>query len=56
MSRDMVDKVNSPNRNLAIVKAVIEQREPVAKVAKRFGVSRQRVSDNHITTSLGKSG
>ena len=43
MSRDMVDKVNSPNRNLAIVKAAIEQREPVAKVAKRFGISRQRV-------------
>lgn len=35
--------MNSPNRNLAIVKAVREQREPVAKVAKRFGISRQRV-------------
>ena len=35
--------MNSPNRNLAIVKAVREQGEPVTKVAKRFRISRQRV-------------
>lgn len=35
--------MNSPNRNLAIVKAVRDQGEPAAKVAKRFGISRQRV-------------
>ena len=35
--------MNSPNRNLAIVKAVRDQGEPVIKVAKRFGISRQRV-------------
>ncbi|AQQ15944.1 Integrase core domain protein [Corynebacterium glaucum] len=35
--------MDSPNRNLAIVKAVRDQGEPVAKVAKRFGISRQRV-------------
>ena len=35
--------MNSPNRNLAIVKAVRDQGEPVTKVAKRFGISRQRV-------------
>ncbi|UIZ92270.1 IS481 family transposase [Corynebacterium sp. CNCTC7651] len=35
--------MNSPNRNLAIVKAVRDQGEPVAKVAARFGISRQRV-------------
>ena len=43
ISRDIVDTVNSPNRNLAIVKAVREQHEPVAKVAARFNISRQRV-------------
>jgi len=35
--------MNGPNRNLAIVKAVLDQGKPVAKVAKRFGISRQRV-------------
>ena len=35
--------MNSPNRNLAIVKAVRDQGEPVTKVAKRFGISRQRI-------------
>ena len=35
--------MNSPNRNLAIVKAVREQGEPVTRVAKRFRISRQRV-------------
>ena len=35
--------MNSPNRNLAIVKAVRDQSQPAAKVAKRFGISRQRV-------------
>lgn len=35
--------MNSPNRNLAIVKAVREQGEPVTKVAKRFRISRQRI-------------
>ncbi|WP_256018644.1 helix-turn-helix domain-containing protein, partial [Corynebacterium sp. CCUG 65737] len=35
--------MNSPNRNLAIVKAVRDQGEPVTKVAKRFGISRQRM-------------
>lgn len=34
--------MNSPNRNLAIVKAIRDQGEPVTKVAKRFGISRQR--------------
>ena len=35
--------MNSPNRNLAIVKAVREQGLPVSKVATRFGITRQRV-------------
>ncbi|AQQ15940.1 Integrase core domain protein [Corynebacterium glaucum] len=35
--------MNSPNRNLAIVRAVRDQKQKVAAVAKRFGVSRQRV-------------
>lgn len=35
--------MNSPNRNLAIVKAVREQGQKPAKVAVRFGISRQRV-------------
>ncbi|MEX3505686.1 IS481 family transposase [Corynebacterium sp. LK2510] len=35
--------MNSPNCNLAIVKAVREQHQPVSKVATRFGISRQRV-------------
>ena len=38
ISRDIVDTVNSPNRNLAIVKAVREQHEPVAKEGVRFFV------------------
>ncbi len=36
-------QMNSSNRNLAIVKAVRGQGEPVVKVAQRFGISRQRV-------------
>ena len=35
--------MNSPNRNLAIIKAVREQHQPVARVATRFNVSRQWV-------------
>lgn len=39
----MFDTMNSPNRNLAIVKAVREQKRSPSKVAKQFGISRQRV-------------
>lgn len=35
--------MNSPNRNLAIVKAVHDQGEPVANVARRVGTTCQRV-------------
>ena len=43
MSRDMFDAMNSPNRNLAIVRAVRDQGGTPTSVAKRFGISRQRV-------------
>ena len=39
----MFDSMNSPNRNLAIVRAVRDQGSTPTKVAKRFGISRQRV-------------
>ena len=39
----MVDTVNSPNRNLAIIRAVQDQGGTPTNVAKRFGISRQRV-------------
>ncbi|MDK8497821.1 helix-turn-helix domain-containing protein, partial [Corynebacterium accolens] len=35
--------MNSPNRNLAIVKAVRGQKRSPSQVAKQFGISRQRV-------------
>ena len=35
--------MNSPNRNMAIVKAVRKQGRSPSKVAQRFGISRQRV-------------
>ena len=43
MSRDMFDTMNSPNRNLAIDRAVRDQGGTPTNVAKRFGISRQRV-------------
>ena len=39
----MFDTMNSPNRNMAIVRAVREQKRSPSKVAKHFGISRQRV-------------
>ena len=39
----MFDAMNSPNRNLAIVRAVRDQGGTPTSVAKRFGISRQRV-------------
>lgn len=39
----MFDIMNSPNRNLAIVRAVRDQGATPTNVAKRFGISRQRV-------------
>lgn len=39
----MFDTMNSPNRNLAIVKAVREQKRSPSQVTKQFGISRQRV-------------
>lgn len=39
----MFDTMNSPNRNLAIVKAVRGQKRSPSQVAKQFGISRQRV-------------
>ena len=39
----MFDTMNSPNRNMAIVKAVRHQGRSPSKVAKQFGISRQRV-------------
>ena len=39
----MFDTMNSPNRNLAIVRAVRDQKRSPSKVAKQFGISRQRV-------------
>ena len=39
----MFDTMNSPNRNLAIVRAVRDQGGTPTNVAKRFGISRQRV-------------
>ena len=39
----MFDTMNSPNRNLAIDRAVRDQGGTPTNVAKRFGISRQRV-------------
>ena len=39
----MFDTMNSPNRNMAIGRAVREQKRSPSKVAKHFGISRQRV-------------
>ena len=39
----MFDTMNSPNRNIAIVRAVRDQGGTPTGVAKRFGISRQRV-------------
>ena len=39
----MFDTMNSPNRNLAIDRAVRDQGGTPTSVAKRFGISRQRV-------------
>ena len=39
----MFDTMNSPNRNMAIVKVVRKQGRSPSKVAQRFGISRQRV-------------
>ena len=39
----MFDTMNSPNRNIAIVRAVRDQGGTPTSVAKRFGISRQRV-------------
>ena len=39
----MFDAMNSPNRNLAIDRAVRDQGGTPTNVAKRFGISRQRV-------------
>ena len=39
----MFDTMNSPNRNMAIVRAVREQKRSPSKAAKQFGISRQRV-------------
>ncbi|SIQ71912.1 hypothetical protein SAMN05421802_1271, partial [Corynebacterium afermentans] len=38
----MFDTMNSPNRNIAIVRAVRDQGGTPTGVAKRFGISRQR--------------
>lgn len=55
----MLDTMNSPNRNLAIVTAVREQKRSPSKVVKECRISRLRVyqilnaSDNRGTQPIG---
>ena len=48
----MFDAMNSPNRNLAIVRAVRDQGGTPTSVAKRFGISRQRVHQTRLVVPV----